>query len=59
MPDGVLIEQLSEGVDVALGEGIEASAGEVLVRVGHGSSNPLERAKSLRLGHPLTMSQRY
>jgi hypothetical protein len=38
MPDGVLIEQLSEGVDVALGEGIEASADKLLVRVGHNSS---------------------
>ena len=52
MPDSVLIEQLSEGVDVALREGIEASAGEFLVRVGHGSSNPLEWVASLRLGHP-------
>src|SRR4029453_3834263 len=52
MPDGVLIEQLSEGVDVALGEGIEASAGEVLVRVGPGPSKPLEWVASLRLGHP-------
>src|ERR671913_769501 len=42
MPDGVLIEQLSECVDVALGEGIEASADKLLVGVGHNSSNPLE-----------------
>jgi hypothetical protein len=31
MPDGGLIEQLSEGVDVALGEGVEASADQLLV----------------------------
>src|SRR5215211_4434978 len=53
MPDGVLIEQLSEGVDIALGEGIEASAGEFLVGVGH------ELLQSARMGRePTTRSSR-
>jgi hypothetical protein len=37
MPDGVLIEQLPKGVDIALRERVEASANEILVGVGHGS----------------------
>ena len=45
MPDSVLIEQLSEGVDVALGEGIEASAGEVLVGALFGGATPLAAAR--------------
>jgi hypothetical protein len=40
MPDGVLIEQVSEGVHVALGEGVEGSTDEFLVGVGHDSSLP-------------------
>src|SRR5215211_7739097 len=53
MPDGVLIRQLPEGIDVACGEGVEGSADKVLVGVGHDSSLPSKRAgRSLRLGHP-------
>jgi len=38
MPDGVWIKQLTEGVDVALGERVEAPADQLLVGMGHGSS---------------------
>src|SRR5215218_3025431 len=38
MPDGVWTKQLTQGVDVALGERFEASADQLLVGMGHGSS---------------------
>jgi hypothetical protein len=38
VPHGVLVEQLPEGVHVALGERVEAFADQLLVRVGHDSS---------------------
>jgi hypothetical protein len=59
MPDGVLIEQLTEGVDVARGEGVEAAADEFLVGVGHDSSLPWNGQRAYDLVIPVTMSHRY
>src|SRR4029453_6548477 len=54
MPDGLLIGQLPEGVDIALGEGVEGSADKFLVGVGHGSPSLPSNGQggSLRPGHP-------
>jgi hypothetical protein len=50
MPDGVGIKQLTQGVDVGLGERVEASADQLLVGMGHDSSFPIGGSGSLRLG---------
>jgi hypothetical protein len=61
MPDGVLIRQLPQGVDVALGEGVEGSADKFLVGVGHGSpSLPSNRQReAYDLVIPPSMIHRY
>jgi hypothetical protein len=60
MPDGVLIRQLPEGVDVTCGEGVEGSADKVLVGVGHDSSLPSKRAAgAYDLVIPPSMIHRY
>jgi hypothetical protein len=40
MPHGVWIKQVTQGVDIALGERVEAAADQLLVGVSHGSSLP-------------------
>ena len=59
MPDGVLIEQLSEGVDVALGEGVEASAVRSSLGWAMNSSIFSNGQRAYDLVIPLTMSHRY
>jgi hypothetical protein len=59
MPDGVLIEQLTEGIDVALGEGVEAAADNSLVGVGHDSSIFSNGQRAYDLVIPVTMIHRY
>src|SRR6266568_4614870 len=59
MPDGVLIKELAEGVNITLRERVEASADKLLVRVGHDSSLPWTAGGAYDFLIPLTRIERY
>src|SRR6266511_2713682 len=58
MPDGVLIKQPPEGLNVALGERVESSADTLLVRMDHDSSLPATAGGAYGFLIPLTRIER-